>query len=316
MKFSKQSVFFILLLLAAGACHNRIPPQTMAGLLADFHLYGELPGELARPLKDSASLSLSLFEKYDVSQEQFRATLQYYAAHPKKMKALYEQIDSLMKERVALYQQAVEENEIARNRWLGRECWDIDTVQRPESILFHIPIDTVGNFTMKVCATLYADDSTRQPSMTGYFLTKIAQGVRDTINRKTILFTPSGHAQTYTLSFSTTDARVNAFEGYWLQVKDDTAARRQHLRIEKIRLLHDNDSTLYISSDVRYPKILKGGKPSPTQETPAVVRRRRQTTPLRIQRDTIRHAPLHGTDAKDERLTTPLKQDLIPSTTP
>ncbi|MDR2362447.1 MAG: DUF4296 domain-containing protein [Prevotellaceae bacterium] len=300
MKSFTHIIFFIGLLGVVAACQQQISQQKMADLLTDFYLYGELPNELERPLKDSVSLSRSLFVKHHVSQEQFRATLHYYASHPKKMKVLYEHIDSLMKERVARYQQAVEENEIARNRWPGRERWDIDTLHIPENVMFHIPIDTSGNFTMKVSATLFADDSTQQPSMTGYFLTKIKRGVRDTINRKTVLFTPSGSAQSYTLSFSTLDTNVNAFEGYWLLVKNDTVACRQHISLEKIRLLHDNDSTLYLSSDIKYPKINKGDRPA-SKEPP--VTPKQQASPLRIRQLVVRDSLTHFRNAKNRILT-------------
>jgi hypothetical protein len=280
MKFFKYLILFIGLLGVAGACQNRIPPQKMTALLTDFYLYGELPNSLKHPLRDSVSLSLSLLEKHRVSPEQFRATMAYYAAHPKKMQALYEGIDSLMKQRVALCQQAVEENEIARNQWKGRGQWEIDTLHVPENIPFHIPLDTVGNFTIKVTATLFADDSTQQPSMTGYFLTKTKKGVPDTVNRRSIAFTPSGSAQSYTLSFSTTDTCLHAFEGYFLQVKDDTAQRRQHIAVEKIRLLHDNDSTLYIISDIKYPKINKGDSIHPRKrKLPTKLPTKPQTEP-------------------------------------
>ncbi|MDR0729380.1 MAG: DUF4296 domain-containing protein [Prevotellaceae bacterium] len=301
-------ICFIGLLGMMGACQQRISPQKMADLLTDFYLYGELPNELERPLKDSVSLSRSLFVKHGVSQEQFRATLHYYASHPKKMKVLYEHVDSLMKERVALYRQAVEENEIARNLWKGQERWDIDTLQIPENMMFHIPIDTIGNLTMKISATLFADDSTQQPSMTGYFLTKIKRGVRDTINRKTVLFTPSGSAQSYTLSFSTVDTNINAFEGYWLLVKDDTAACRQHISLEKIRLLHDNDSTLYLSSDIKYPKINQGDRPAskkpaavPAQQQPALLKQ--QAPLLRTRQPIVRDSLTRFRNAKDQIVT-------------
>jgi hypothetical protein len=268
MKMFRPIVVFLTIALLAGACSDRVPQKQMIALLTDFYLYGELPNELKGSLRDSVSLTRSLLEKHGVEQERFEATVRYYAAHPKEMKRLYEQLDSLLKDRIALLRQAVEEKERAQNQWMGLDSLLIDSLQTPERIAFHIPIDTVGNFTMRLTATVFENDSTQQPEMVGYFLTKIRKGARDTVNRKTVALTRSGTAQTYSLAFSTLDTNVNAFEGYWLYVGgDDTVPKRQHAALHQIRLLFNNDSTQYIASDLLYPAVQSGTKPKKKPRT-------------------------------------------------
>jgi hypothetical protein len=319
MKRVKLFVILGVLAAFACACGNRLSEKKAVALLTDFYLYGDMPNELKSPLRDSVSLSLSLLAKHHVTQEQFEATIRYYAAHPKKMKDLYEQLDSLVKKQVAFYRQAVEDDEIARNQWLGNDTLAIDSIQIPENFSFHLPLDTIGNFTIRITARVFDDDSTQQAEMAGYFLTKIKKGMRDTVNRKTVLFQRSSSAQTYSLTFSTKDTNVNAFEGFWLSVKADTTLRRQHVALEKIRFFHNNDTTQYIYSDVRYPKVNAGrnpkDKPEKQKDKPEKPEKPLQKTLIRqdarTMQDRNRKNPFKPVDFLEKAISEPARKDTL-----
>ena len=253
MKTANFFCFLCVSIMFFSACGNRLSEKKTIAILSDFYLYNELPHKLGYTQKDSISLYRSLFAKHNISQEQFDKTMQYYIERPKKMKYLYDQIDSSLQRQINFYAQAIEEEELANNVWWGKLNFDIDSVQIPENLRFHLPIDTLGNYTLKVNVTLAENDSTKLPQMVGYFLSRIEKHERDTINRKTITFYKSEKPAEYMLSFSIQDTTVNAFEGYWLSVENDTIPVRQHIKLEKLRVLYNNDSTKTISADVLRP---------------------------------------------------------------
>ena len=253
MKTARFFCFLCVTIMFFSACSNRLSEKKTIAILSDFYLYNELPNKLGYAQKDSVSLYLSLFDKHGVSQKQFDRTMEYYIKHPKKMNELYAQLDSIARKEVDFYAQAVEDCEMANNLWFGHLSFSIDSVQIPDKISFHLPIDSLGNYTMKVNVAIPENDSTKLPQMVGYFLSRIENHKRDTINRKTVTFYKSEKPLEYVLKFSIQDTTVNAFEGYWLSVENDTIPVRQHIKLEKLRVLYNNDSTKTISADVLRP---------------------------------------------------------------
>lgn len=248
---AKIPVLLLLLLALFMASCGRLSEKKTIALLTDFYLYQNLPDELPAEARDSVSLALSLLEKHGVSQAQFDATLQYYAAHPKKMKDLYEKMKGRMQESIDAYGNIIEEQELAQNRWRGASRITIDSVQPPRTKFFFLPVKAAGNYTLKAVVTLADNDATQQAGMTGYFLAGIDSLPRDTVNRKSLLFAKTNTPQTYTLSFSVQDTAVYAFEGYFLHVKRDTAPASQHIMMEKLRILYNNDTAKTIASDMK-----------------------------------------------------------------
>jgi hypothetical protein len=238
---SMKSKIYILLLLVSvvflAACSRLSEKQTIA-LLTDFYLYQNLPNELPAAERDSVSLVLSLLEQHRVSQEQFDATMQYYATHPRKMKELYEKIKLHMQEYIDEYEKIIEANELAQNQWKGAAQITLDSVQLPRTKFFFLPVKGLGYYTLKASVTLFDNDSTQQPGMTGYLLARTDSLSRDTLNRQTVSFTKSNNAQTYALSFAVQDSSVYDFDGYWLHVQRDTLPVYQHITMEKLRILH------------------------------------------------------------------------------
>lgn len=239
----KSKIHILLLLLSAfllTACSRLSEKQTIS-LLTDFYLYQNLPNELPAAERDSVSLMLSLFERHRISQEQFDATMQYYATHPRKMKELYDKIKLHMQEYIDEYGNIIEENELAQNQWKGAAQIAMDSVQLPRTKFFFLPVKAPGTYTLKATVTLFDNDSTQQPEMTGYFLSRIDSLSRDTLNRQTASFAKSNNAQAaYTLSFAVQDSAIYAFEGYWLHVQRDTLPVYQHITMEKLRILYND----------------------------------------------------------------------------
>ncbi len=255
MKTIKKSLLFILVVVTLAACSGRLSDGKMVDILTDFYLYSELPASGQVAVKDSVSLPLSLFEKYHISQAQFETTMQWYAAHPEALKELFEKVRDRITEKILLCEQAIEADEAARSLWQGESRLEIDSLQVPEKFSFFLPVDTLGHYTLKASVALFSNDSTVAPVMMGYFLSHMEQAVPDTIDKQTIVFEKSDNPKIYTLKFTVKDTNVNAFEGFWLSVSDDTTAARQHILLEKMYIFFQKDTvqTPSVSDTLQLP---------------------------------------------------------------
>jgi hypothetical protein len=256
MKTTYKYVSVVLLAFLLAACSHRLPEEKMIAVLTDFYVYEDLLSLANVTPADSFSIPRSILEKHQVSPELFDETLRYYLSKPKALKKLHEKMYADLKQRVSDYTQAIEDTEMSLSLWQGIRSQHFDTLQLPQPLAFYMPVDSMGNFTMKASVQLYEDDSTGRPEMVGYFLRRIDSVTVDTLNRKTLAFARSPQSMTQALAFSVNDTSVFAFAGYWLQVQDDTVPRRQHISLDKLRVLYDNDPANTISADVR-PKPLR-----------------------------------------------------------
>ncbi|MBS1521694.1 MAG: DUF4296 domain-containing protein [Bacteroidetes bacterium] len=103
-KYNK--LFFSVLIFLAACSSNKtpegiIPQDKMTNLLTDIHIVDgsmynvmQLPDSL---YKYGTDKYLMVFRKYHTDSLQFKKSFQYYAAHPEKMEAIYEQITATIK---------------------------------------------------------------------------------------------------------------------------------------------------------------------------------------------------------------------------
>lgn len=109
----------VILVVFLGSCKPGVPreyvqPRTMEKILYDYHIalgmaQEQYHSENERHVYEQA-YKLAVLRKYDVSEEQFDASMQYYIRHTERLHAIYERLsERLEKEAVA---QGVSEGEI------------------------------------------------------------------------------------------------------------------------------------------------------------------------------------------------------------
>ena len=92
-------VFLIVIPLSCKNSHKNkylIPEKTLINLLTDIHL-ADATTFVARELQstsvyDTLSYSLYIFDKYNVTRQQFDSTLSYYSANPATLEKIYEKV--------------------------------------------------------------------------------------------------------------------------------------------------------------------------------------------------------------------------------
>ena len=109
----------VLLVMFLGSCKPGVPrefvqPRTMENILYDYHIALAMAQEQYHDEEErlayEKAYKLVVLRKYDVSEETFEASMQYYMRHTKRLHEIYERIsERLEKEAVA---QGVSEGEI------------------------------------------------------------------------------------------------------------------------------------------------------------------------------------------------------------
>ena len=109
----------VLLVMFLGSCKPGVPrefvqPRIMENILYDYHIALAMAQEQYHNDEEcrvyEKAYKLAVLRKYDVSEEKFEASMQYYMRHTKRLHEIYERIsERLEKEAVA---QGVSEGEI------------------------------------------------------------------------------------------------------------------------------------------------------------------------------------------------------------
>ena len=109
----------VLLVMFLGSCKPGVPrefvqPRIMENILYDYHIALAMAQEQYHDEEErlayEKAYKLAVLRKYDVSEEKFEASMQYYMRHTKRLHEIYERIsERLEKEAVA---QGVSEGEI------------------------------------------------------------------------------------------------------------------------------------------------------------------------------------------------------------
>lgn len=109
----------VLLVMFLGSCKPGVPrefvqPRIMENILYDYHIALAMAQEQYHDEEErlayEKAYKLAVLRKYDVSEENFEASMQYYMRHTKRLHEIYERIsERLEKEAVA---QGVSEGEI------------------------------------------------------------------------------------------------------------------------------------------------------------------------------------------------------------
>ncbi len=105
MKFQANILIVFLLIFSLFACNNKyesvISKKKMTDIIVDMNLLeGSLyTSGIFRPeQQQKRAYYLSIFDKYDVTEEQFDKSMEWYAQKPKELEAIYEQANTVLKE--------------------------------------------------------------------------------------------------------------------------------------------------------------------------------------------------------------------------
>ncbi len=179
MRFANLFLSFCLLALIL-ACQNGpnskiIPRDKLVNLLVDLHLADAFASDYQLPQQlrtiDSLNLYASVLSKYGTDKASFDSTMKWYAYHPKKLDALYDEVFGKLDKQNEEYQKLIAyfgssdvEQFFTMNRFLKIEG---DTATYPQA--FRMQSKGTGVYLFEVKMRVFGKDLSENPQLLIYF---------------------------------------------------------------------------------------------------------------------------------------------------
>ncbi|QQS49692.1 MAG: DUF4296 domain-containing protein [Bacteroidota bacterium] len=184
MRFANLIIGFCLLALVL-ACQKgpdtkSIPHEKLVNLLVDLHLADALATDYQLPHQlrtvDSLNLYSSVLKKHGTDKASFDSTMKWYAYHPKKLDALYDEVFGALDKQNEEYQKLIGyfassdvEQVFTMNRFMKIEG---DTASYPPT--YRMESKGMGVYLFEVKVRLFANDLSENPELLIYFYKDIA----------------------------------------------------------------------------------------------------------------------------------------------
>lgn len=251
-RFMNKILFFFIcstyLFLTSCKENNKNAPQLnedqFINMLIDIHIIeGTLnsqnifrSGENYRP----SYYYNSIFQKYNITREQFDSCVSYYSYDSKEFTRIYDVIiDSLnrseTKYRIEVKNKKLEQDTV--NLWNQKQHWRVPEKDK-KPIKFAIPIKETGIYTIKASIKVFKDDQTDQPKIEAYFWKQDSLG-----KDKTVSFMPQPIAKnmnfnTYELTLEYPDSSYTELRGNLFAGENDLVDFTQHFEIKDIMIFN------------------------------------------------------------------------------
>ncbi len=139
--------------------------ETFTKILTDIHLTdGIIETTKLQSKKSKYDLYKYVYEKHNVTKEQFIATVEYYTAHSDEYKAVYDDIESELKARISR-QEGTNPNlkKVSKNLWNQNDYWKIPNPEKNDKIYYSYISNKQGTYTLEADYLIFDDDDTVNP---------------------------------------------------------------------------------------------------------------------------------------------------------
>jgi hypothetical protein len=213
--------FFLLIFIVLSAlgvsCSGRktklessdlIPRKELTSILADIYI---ADGLLTLPKirsqyspADSLSPYNDIFEKHGYTREEMDRTMKYYfVKKPAVLIEIYDQVLGTLSELETRYGKEVsQEQNRAYNLWRGKETYSLPAPEDNDSTWFDLSQTSLGYYTLTFTVTLYPDDGSLNPRLTGYVCTSDSSETGAKHFLKPVYYLKDGYPHTYTIEIN------------------------------------------------------------------------------------------------------------------
>ncbi|PKQ62836.1 hypothetical protein BZG02_11620 [Labilibaculum filiforme] len=182
----------------------------------------------------------SIFQKYDITREQFDSCVAFYSNDTKNFTQIYDVIiDSLnrleTKYRIEVKNKKLEQDTV--NLWAKKQHWII-TAKDKNKVDFAIPISQKGIYTIKTSIKIFEDDQTDNPKIEAYFWKKDTLGDEHKISFMPQPITKDSKLNTYEISLTYPDSSYTELRGNLFAGENDLVEFTQHFEIKDILIFN------------------------------------------------------------------------------
>ena len=226
----------VLLALLVVSCKPTIPseyiqPSEMEDMLYDYHISMAMVNREGYTDVKQKAYKLAVMKKYDVSEEKFDRSLQYYMRHTEKLHDIYVDLTKRLENEAR--SQGASEGELAQygNITSKGDTTDIWRGKRSLVLSPYAPVDR-ETFEIKADTAFHKGDRLLM-SFDSQFI--IQDGMRDAIIMMVVTYTNDSIITQYqhitsdsrnTLTIDTSDSlRIKNIRGYFLMLKGTTAIK-------------------------------------------------------------------------------------------
>lgn len=293
----------VLLALLVVSCKPTIPseyiqPSEMEDILYDYHISMAMVNREGYTDVKQKAYKLAVMKKYDVSEEKFDRSLQYYMRHTEKLHDIYVDLTKRLENEAR--SEGASESELAQygNITSKGDTTDIWRGKRSLILSPYAPVDR-ETFEIKADTAFHKGDRLLM-SFDSQFI--IQDGMRDAIIMMVVTYTNDSIITQYqhitsdsrnTLTIDTSDSlRIKNIRGYFLMLKGQQPSStfkmliinniqlvRMHLQQQESALpkdsLQQSDPIRTIGGEPVSPEAASSNPPAPPTRTPEDARRER-----------------------------------------
>ena len=250
-----RSVTYILmaLFLVSSSCvsrrsklnsRNLIPEKDLVPILTEIYLTDGLLSIPRINLKyapfDSLSTYYYIIEKHGYSKEAMDRTMKYYFIRDtKELVKIYDKVLGILSEMESRNKRLLE---LSRPRnvtlWPGYDYYFYPDPSGSDSTTFDIPVKRPGKVTVNATVTVFPDDMTYKPAMTGYLCHEDSLETGRRTFTEPVYFIKDGHPHNYSISFTSRSKDTLMIRGNLYDAENMPDDWGKHFEIQNLNVVY------------------------------------------------------------------------------
>lgn len=209
-----------------GCKEDRIPDNDMVNIFVEVFITdatvstSKISTKFAK--KDTIEYYQPIYTRMGYSDVQFTNTIDYYLSNQvildKVLDKVVNELSRLETEKDPRNKQSEEEEEIVDkdNLWKGKRKWTLPKDGKQEKILFKIPTQGPGIYTVSANVSIYPDDESLNPELTTWFYAEDGSEEGFKLNVQSLQYEKDTVSKEVKISNLLRDSTITHFEGFLL----------------------------------------------------------------------------------------------------
>ena len=235
--------------------------KIMIEVLADLHLAEGVASSRGfaanHPRMDTLDFYSPVFEKHEITREQFEKTIRHYTSLPGEFDRVYEEVIEKMTRKSAEVDELLieEARDALGNLWNQKIVWKFpaDTSNR---IRVDIPAKQTGTYTFSAQIRLSQEDYATEPKVSLWFWRQDSTGMEHRDSFPVLTLKKDGKLHAYRVSKVLEDTLMTHLRGWILDHSHPDTTARRNADVFRIRIFieeeaPDEEEIIRMSRDLR-----------------------------------------------------------------
>lgn len=229
--FKTLLLIFIITSCGTSTPDGVIPIEKIIPIIEEVHIANAVLIDTHKSKKESLSCYKYIYEKHNITQEEFDSSMEYYAKNPKKLRKAYIEILNRLEIRDSLLKVAQEARTDTLQLWKGRSTYSIEKYTR-ETLPVSVMVKYPKTYTISAEIKIYKDSQLKEVSP---YFAFVAPDTSYVLSTKKI--TADTVFQKFEISQMVEDSTVLKLEGDFFPAQNDSVEQFKHYEIRKIQII-------------------------------------------------------------------------------